>query len=63
MQPRDTPSHSPQSANRAARRAAKRGKAVADGPSSRVPLRGGGAGTVQPRPVHARTDFAARRSG
>jgi hypothetical protein len=57
MQPRTTP-QAP--TNRAARRAAKRGKAVTDGPSSRVPLRDGRANTT---PVHARTDYAARRSG
>jgi len=49
--------------NRAARRAAKRGRAATGGSTSRVPLREGHAGTALTKPVHARADYAARRSG
>jgi hypothetical protein len=58
MQPRTTPP-----SNRAARRALKRGKAVPQEQSARVPLRDGRASAPLSAPVHARTDFAARRSG
>ncbi|GAA4553204.1 hypothetical protein [Pseudonocardia xishanensis] len=61
---RATPSPSTaEPTNRAARRAARRGKATEGTTPSRVPPRDGRPGAALTKPAHARTDFAARRSG
>lgn len=51
----------PRPANRAERRAARRGRAPETGDGPAVPRNAGPA--PHAKPVHVRTDFAARRSG